>query len=578
MLPDKKSPRFFAVTTPGLSATRWLAYVLTAHPDVYVAHGKHALDALVQGQFTQEQQTSDALSLVRGNEMRELYEGASLEEVFACYQQTRPEACVYGCVHSYTLDSLIRAARNPQTLANLRILNLVRHPVTYIASHYALVRSAEKHPRLYQLYVERVFPQALREFPELFLMPCSDLRAFLAFATSCLGVSNLIRSLVFAGVRTVKMEELTTRIERLQSVCQELTGFSYSQALLRPFLSRGAINQHRPKNASKEPRLVFTDWEPWQQDMAQMMIPGTVLDWLEEMDYDVTMLRVQKSAPGKSNAPSSETAVPSLADYLRMLDQRHPYLAHLTQPGPSVVQFIETEQRCFELVHQEGKVYAVARSLDVREHHRLSTEDLQQLEIEGLCFCTDSVAEAWVAIAREMFPHPEEVAAKLRRTSPQLIEEGFKKFNLIAYEGKVFAMAQSVGPIDLASLSTTELKHLCNREQAYVADSAEDARRWIEKFHQRLRSRSLASTYKGFNLVAFRGRIWAVMQALEPLDLDELSAGDFEEHQRDGRIFVAASVAEARRKVDQTSRPPRRRFFSKLYRLAARRFPSLDAS
>ena len=61
--------------------------------------------------------------------MRELYEDYSLEEVFARYQQTRPEANVYGCVHSYTLDNLILATRNPQTLAKLRILNLVRHPV-----------------------------------------------------------------------------------------------------------------------------------------------------------------------------------------------------------------------------------------------------------------------------------------------------------------------------------------------------------------------------------------------------------------------------------------------------------------
>ncbi len=172
-----------------------------------------------------------------------------------------------------------------------------------------------------------------------------------------------------------------------------------------------------------------------------MMIPGTVLDWLEAMDYDVTMLRVQSSASGKSNAPSSEPAVPSLADYLQMLDQRHPYLAHLTQPGPSVVQFIDTEHRCFELVHQEGKVYAVARSLGVLQPHRLS-----------------------------------------------------------------------------------------------------------------------------------------VAHAVEPLDLNELPAEDYEEHRYAGRIFVAASVQEVRRKVDRASCPPRCRFFSKLYRLAAGRFPSFNAS
>ena len=571
MLHNKPSPRFFVVTTPGLSATRWLAYVLAEHRDVYVAHGKHSLDAVIRGQFTQEQH-GDRDSLVRGNEMQALYDTHSLEEVFARYQQTKPEARVFGCVHSYTLDGLILAARNPQTLSNLPILNLVRHPVNYIASHYALVRSSEKHPRLYRLYVDRVFPQALRAYPELFLMPCSDTRAFLAFAASCLGVANLLRDLVFPGVRSVRMEELTSRIELLQSVCQELTGLTYSHDWLRTFIRRGAVNQHRPRGSSNDPHTIFAGWESWQQDMAQMMIPKVVLDWLEEMGYDVTMLRSGSSMPGRKNTSSSEPLVVCLADHLRMLDQRHPYLEQLTKPVASTIQLIDTEQQGFKLFHQEGKIYALARSLEVQDPSRLAPETLRELEVKGLCFCTDTVAEAWVAIARNLFPNPELLAAQATTTTPHLVEEGFRNFNLVNYGGKVFALAQCVGPVDFTTLSETEFRELRSKEQIHVADSLEEAKRWIEQLDERLRPRLLEPAYKGFNLLAYRGSIWAVAQSLGPLDLASLPAAVTEEHQRTARILVAPSTKEARHWIDQISCPPRRRnLFSRIYQRAASR-------
>lgn len=571
MSQNNQTPRFFAVTTPGLSATRWLAYVLAAHPDVYVAHGRHALDSVLRGQYTQEQQIGDIDSLVCGNAMRGLYDDHSLEEVYARYRQSRPQARVFGCVHSYTLDSLIRAARSPRTLSNLRILNLVRHPINYIASHYALVRSAEKYPRLYRLYADRVIPQALREFPELFLMPCSDARAFLAFAASCFGMSNLIRDLAYPGVRSVRMEALTTRMDLLQSICRELTGYSYPLELLQNFISQGAVNQHRPPGEPRDPHAIFAGWEPWQQDMVHMMLPGTVLDWLEELDYDVTMLSNQVSTWGTSKTPSGEPLVPCLADHLRILDQRHPYLEYVTHASPSAIRFIEAEHRSFKLVHREGQLYALAKIPEVQDPSQLAAEAIPELEAKGMCFCADTVAEAWIAIARNLCPCTEEVNPDATRTPPQLIEEGFKGFNLIAYEGRMFALDQNLGPMDLASLPAARVVELSGMEQVHVADSLEEAKRWVEELQDRLQPRSLEPPYRGFNLVAYRGSIWAVAHTLEQLDLVALEEGDLEDHQRADRIFLASSVEEARRWIDRIKRPLRRRILSRLYRLTAGR-------
>jgi hypothetical protein len=573
MLQTDLSPRFFAVTTPGASATRWLAHVLAAHADVYVAHGKHPLDAVVRGQLNQEKQNTDFDSLLRGNAMRELYEEQSLEEVLARFQETKPKARVFGCIHSYTLDALIRAARSTQTLSNIRILNLVRHPVNFIASHYALVRSAEKHPSLYQFYMERVFPHVLQEFPELFLIPCPDHRSFLAFAASCLGVANLIRDLSYPGVRSMKMEELTTQAEVLYSVCRELTGLTYSEESLRAFISRGAINRHRSPGSSNDPHTIYASWETWQQDMVQVMIPGTVLDWLEEMDYDVSMLRVRPSTAATPYVPSTSSAVPSLLDHLRILDQRHPYLAYLTEPGPLTIQFIETEQQGFHFVRQERKVYALARTLDVPDLSRLGAETIRELEVKGLCFCTDSVPEAWVAIARSFQAGSEAVAARVRAATPQLLEQGYGEFNLIAYGGKVFAAALCLGPTDLPMLQAADLEDLRGKEQVYIADTIEQVKHWIDQFHERILPRLIAPAYKGFNLVAYKDSIWALAQSLGPLDLAALPEADLKEFQRTARIFMASSAEEARGWIDRLSSPPKRRsLFSTIYRLAAGHF------
>src|SRR5579864_6627779 len=118
---EKLSGRFFAVTTPGLSATRWLAFVLASNKDVFVAHGKHPLDSVMRGDFQREKGTATVDSLARGNDMRSFYERSSLENVLAQYQRTMPEARAHGCVHSYTIHTLAQAAQNPAILGRVRV-------------------------------------------------------------------------------------------------------------------------------------------------------------------------------------------------------------------------------------------------------------------------------------------------------------------------------------------------------------------------------------------------------------------------------------------------------------------------
>jgi len=393
-------PRFFTVTSPGLSATRWLSYAIASHPDVFVAHGKHALNAIHEGDFDVEKAVAHEESLTRGNDLLDLYLREPLEKVLQLYRKTKPEARAFGCVHSYTMDSLVRAARKPYTLDRICVWNLLRHPVNFIASHVSLVRSAEQHPPLYRQYVERVFAQALEAVPELFLIDCPDYREFLTFTVSCFGVANLVCDFVYPEVRHVKMEELTTRLDLLQSVCEDLTGLTYAKESLERFVRGGAINAHRSSGGERDPHAIVAGWAQWQQDIARVMIPEVVCSFLEEKGYDLSMLREMPPPVGDAKASLS----PCLGDCMTALDPDHPLLRYKTQYRTSSLQTLLEEQ--FKLVRHQGRVYGVPRSLGITDFTHLSATERRQYEKQGRCVSAKSLGGLWKAIFHRLNPRP----------------------------------------------------------------------------------------------------------------------------------------------------------------------------
>jgi hypothetical protein len=455
---NKSALCYFAVTTPGLSATRWLSHVLAAHPDVYVAHGKFALDSVIAGDFLKEKGTANLESLTRGNETRDFYETRPLEEVLTLYRGIRPGARAYGCVHSYTLHALALAAESADTLADMRIVNLVRHPVDFIASHAALVRAAEKHPPLYGFYLGQAFPEALRQFPELFLMKCPDYRAFIAFVVSCHAVGNLLFDMCYPEARHVRMETLTTSADTLHELCEELTGLKYSRQALEQFIRVGAINQHRPGPTRLTPRETYAHWEVWQQDVAHLMIPGLVLDWLEGLGYDLGMFREKPSAASASQSRC-------LADCLRSFDQRHPFLAFMTPTGLTRAQIVEADLQGFGLIHRDDKRYGLARSLEVAAASHADREALNELEEDGLCVSGDNIAQLWHGIAR------------ILSSSPQLVEE-HHGYNVIAFRQRWYAAPRGLA-LNLERMRCPERKQLMRAGKLFAAASREALKQQI---------------------------------------------------------------------------------------------------
>jgi len=308
---------FFAVTTPGLSATRWISFALATNQDAFVAHGKHPLHSIQHGSLSRERQMGDEESITDGNLMKWFYENLSLDEIHQIFECMKPEAKALGSVHSFTIQSLSKKIQENPGEFRINITNVLRHPVSYINSHFNLVKSAEGH-ELYGHYETDLFPTALVSFPELMLIDCDNYSDFLAFTVSCLSVHNLIYDLNASVPESsnYRMEDLTTNPELLKSFCEKTTGLPYELPALNQMIQGGAINTHKKDNGRKTPLDIFNQWESWQKDICRIMIPREVLEMFEKNGYEIDMLDISICKPIYSEANHDFTPGISLADHL----------------------------------------------------------------------------------------------------------------------------------------------------------------------------------------------------------------------------------------------------------------------
>jgi hypothetical protein len=436
------SIRYFAVTSHGVSATRWLAFVLASHPKVFVAHGHFSVDSIVGGGFQQERAKDDAAALSMGNAARELYDSKGIADVFAAYRRVKPDAAAYGNVHSYTLQILKQQLAASGDIPGFAIANLVRHPVSYIESHVSLVHKAERYPEVYESYSSDLFPKALQEYRELFLADCPDFREFLAFAVSCYSALNVARDLGEDGYRHFRMETLTADASVLGDFCKSLTGFDYDPQQLGSFVAAGAINRHRKGASSTDPVAIYGAWPAWKRDIAAMMISAPALKRFEGAGYDVDMLRL-----GSRATERERIAAPCLADALRAMDEHHPLLAPLrtavkTADGPSY----STEPRFVESLSgynilQVGSRFVVI-SQDLGEVD--VTADMETLvERHGAERMgeANTLGEARARARTLAVSHP---------AAPRLVES-MAGYNIVEFGLEFYAVKQSVGAVDVSS-------------------------------------------------------------------------------------------------------------------------------
>jgi hypothetical protein len=492
---DEGATRFL-VTTPGLSATRWLSFVLASHPDVFVAHGKHSLESIAHGRFESERQRGDSSSLALGNVMSDFYRCRSLAEVFQTYRDFMPTARAIGNVHSYTLNELLNrfgadssvAARD---LQNIRIANVIRHPIAYITSHTAMVRSAAAHPSLSRHY-HQMFSEALELRPELLEIPCPGGEDIEAFVVSCFSASQVLYDLQCDQVPHVRMEDLTSDVDGLAKFCESLTQLPYDVDRLARFVNEGPINRHRQTRGIESPRELYGRWTKWQRHVAALLLSDELLERFANSRYDVSMLQDED----RQGLELARALVPSggrrLADFVE-----RPRRPAGVDPALDVPTLIEEGFHGFNIVQFRGVYLGLSQALGPvdltavddawltcrREARRIAfaeslivaKQKIDQLVGQERAAASRSGGRLTDLADRPVAPSDSTLA------TPVLVKESYCGFNVVRFRGQHIGLAQSLGPVDLTAVDENWLNSGRESRQIIVAETLIEAEQLIEQ-------------------------------------------------------------------------------------------------
>ena len=284
----------FLATSNGLCATRWLSFALATRPDVFVAHGKYPLDSIIGGSVNEEKTKKHSNSLAFGNILDLYYELHGLESVFENYTRYMTEARAVGNVHTYVLRQIDNNIQTKVIEGHINLINVVRHPITYVYSHSMMVSKSKKNPYLHDKYREGLFRNVLEKYPLLVSQKEADADDVFSFTTSCFSLKQMAEDLLL-DFEHMKMEELTCDANKLHHFCTSLTGLEYNTVDLNRIISLGPVNRHRDGNQSNNPVEIYSEWREWQRIVFNEIMEDNLLDAFVTIDYDLSMIDKQKN-------------------------------------------------------------------------------------------------------------------------------------------------------------------------------------------------------------------------------------------------------------------------------------------
>jgi hypothetical protein len=132
-----------------------------------------------------------------------------------------------------------------------------------------------------------------------------------------------------------------------------------------------------------------------------------------------------------------------------------------------------------------------------------------------------------------------------------LVETGYKGFNILAYSGKFYALAQALGPLDLSRLDEATLEVYQAQERCFRGDSLTEVKQRIQHVMPSW-PELVEQSYQGFNLVSYRGKVYALAQALGPVDLSQVDEIALSSYQARGECYIGSSPEEVKNLIPQT--------------------------
>jgi hypothetical protein len=135
----------------------------------------------------------------------------------------------------------------------------------------------------------------------------------------------------------------------------------------------------------------------------------------------------------------------------------------------------------------------------------------------------------------------------------RFVEAGFKGFNIFQYGDRFLALAERLGPVDLHWLNTRIVNYFQAQGGFVIGDSLNELKHLLSQFPQAQPSDDAPSSilveegYKGFNLLGYGEKIYAIPQGEGAFEIDRIKKNNY------SRWFSGGSLDEIKRRLDQVS-------------------------
>lgn len=207
------TPHFFLITSPGYTATKWLAWALQQHPKIYCNHsaGSDVLDrdynlveleALVDEKF---QQRNDF----------------PLDQFFSGLHPNE-ESLVRGNVHRYSWRSLAANRKKWKPQMSFVALNLIRHPILWVASGAKQMERMTLSVPFVRSQLQQHFRRNQKRYRSL-RVPNEEFSS-MAFCFMCFRMKQLVQEAHMLVDAPFPMEAFTSQRQTFASLLYQISG------------------------------------------------------------------------------------------------------------------------------------------------------------------------------------------------------------------------------------------------------------------------------------------------------------------------------------------------------------------
>ncbi|MDH5763829.1 MAG: class I SAM-dependent methyltransferase [Nitrospinota bacterium] len=196
--------------------------------------------------------------------------------------------------------------------------------------------------------------------------------------------------------------------------------------------------------------------------------------------------------------------------------------------GPPPLLGISDNFKIFRFGKQVFAVPENIRDFDITQEHTTASPDV--IISETLDQLEDLIGERiWVS-----------------SESPMLLSS-YRGFNLVKYKEHIYALHESIGPLDLTLTTEPEIKQFKKSGKCFLENSLDAVKEKIDSSIPIL----VEENYRKFNIVFYRGKYIAVAQDLGKIS--DWTRFDFKAHEESFKCFVGDSHVEVLRQIDQMS-------------------------